>query len=62
MMGDLPSGRFKPESVLLQGLSSFHIGTPSSPAVLKLSIVSESCVHKYALQNCTSKANTVLRQ
>ncbi|EPQ13583.1 NADP-dependent malic enzyme, mitochondrial [Myotis brandtii] len=37
-------------------------GTPSCPAVLKLSIVSESCVHKYVLQNCNNKANTVLSE
>lgn len=41
---------------------SFHSGTPSCPAVLKLSIVSQSCVHKYVLQNSNNKANMVLSE
>lgn len=41
---------------------SYSKASPSCPAGLKLSIVSESCVHKYVLQSCDNKASTVLSE
>lgn len=57
-----PSGRFKPKSVLLQGLSLLPHWNSLLSCSTKLSIVSKSCVHKYILQNCNNKASTVLSE